>query len=33
LAWLLVAAAFGFTGFRLAAFALRVQEDPQAVRI
>lgn len=33
LAWLLLATAFGFTGYRLAAFALRVQEDPQAARI
>ncbi|HET9494463.1 MAG TPA: hypothetical protein VFR15_09550 [Chloroflexia bacterium] len=33
LAWLLLAAAFGFTGYRLADFALRVQDDPQAARI
>jgi hypothetical protein len=33
LAWLLVAALFGFTGYRLADFALRVQDDPQAARI
>ena len=33
LAWLLVAAAFGFTGYRLADFALQLQEDPQAARI
>ena len=33
LAWLLIAAVFGLTGYRMADFARRVQDDPQAARI